>query len=113
MQHSQAPARVRQLEQRLSRLEEELLTRYADLGRQLLETAHREQEETDRLVDEIIAVRRTLARARHEIQCAVCMCSNTSDSSYCRRCGTRLTAADEERNMDHEIRSEREPGPEA
>lgn len=78
------------LESVLSKKEQELNELYCDMGKSLLEMAENEQRVANRLVDEIIALRKKLVRARKSVQCAECLAYNAADSNYCSRCGSRL-----------------------
>ena len=83
------------MEQALSRLEADLQVRYSNMGKRLLELAEQEQREVNRLVDDMISIRKKLANAKHEIQCDHCLAFNAADSKYCKRCGAKITASDE------------------
>ena len=93
---------VARLEQKLDKMELELQLRYCEMGKNLLELADTEQRAIDRLLERIVAARRQLARAKHETQCPACLCYNTPDSLYCRKCGEKLPPAQEEKETEED-----------
>lgn len=86
------PSDIAQMEEKLRKLEHTLQRRYSEMGKGLLEMADQEQREIDRLVDEMIAIRKELAQAKNELRCESCTAFNPPDSNYCRRCGAKLPA---------------------
>ena len=78
------------LEAVLSKKERELNELYCEMGKSLLELAENEQRVANRLVDEIIALRKKLVRAHNSVQCPECLAFNAAGSNYCSRCGSRF-----------------------
>lgn len=81
---------IDEMEKDLNQLEHELQFRYSSMGKSLLDLADLEQKKVNKLVDEIIVMRKKLAIAKQEIECDECMTFNPSDARYCKRCGKRL-----------------------
>lgn len=81
---------AKEMEKTLIRLENELQTHYRDIGKCLLEIAEHEQKTVNKLVDEIITLRRQLSICKQEIRCSTCMTVNPPDALYCKRCGKKL-----------------------
>ncbi len=92
------PDDIVQMEKLLNKMEFELQNRYAQMGKALLELAEKEQSSVNDLVDQMIDMRKCLAKAKGEQQCPECMTLNTPHSKYCSFCGLELpaAAADEE-----------------
>lgn len=90
---------IQRLTQKLSHMEQELLEKYCDAGKLLLEKAEEESREIDRLVDEVIQVKQELVRVKGEKRCPNCYHYNEAESMYCSKCGTKL---EEEREENHD-----------
>lgn len=86
---------IEELEQSLRRLECDLQAYYQEAGKNLLEVADQQQKEVNKLVDNIILTRKQLSIARHEIECDDCLAFNPADARYCKRCGKKLTPAEQ------------------
>lgn len=78
------------MEGELTLLEAKLQAYYCRVGKNLLKFADDTQGDINDLVDEIICKKRALSEAKNEIQCIKCTVLNSSDSIYCKRCGSKL-----------------------
>lgn len=87
---NKTPIDIGQLEHLLAEKEQELQVRYCQLGKELLDFAESEQPGINLLVDELISLRHELSQARNEHPCPACDIYNSTDSNYCKRCGTAL-----------------------
>lgn len=90
-------SRIRELEEDISRKEDELIKRYCDFGKCLLELAEDEQRTVNRLVDEIIENRAELVKIKGQKQCPECTAYNDADSRFCKRCGELLPEPNKEK----------------
>lgn len=88
---------IKELEETLNRLEYELQSHYSDMGKCLLDLAEQEQKKVDKLVDEIIILRKRLSIYKQEIECSTCMTVNPPDAVYCKRCGKKFDYAERKR----------------
>lgn len=77
-------------------MEQELLEKYCDVGKFVLEKVEKENREIDQLVDQVIEVKKELVKVKGEIQCPHCYQYNEPDSIYCNRCGKKLEEKQEE-----------------
>lgn len=85
--------RTQILERTLRQREMELKSHYIQIGKHLLEIAEREQKEVNRLVDDIIRIRKTLVHTQHAIQCTNCFSFHAANSRFCSFCGKKLNPA--------------------
>lgn len=83
---------IEHMEQQLEGMEARLQQQYCETGKAVLEIADNEQKEINSIVDEMIRLRRRIAEAKGDVQCADCMAYNDAGSKYCNRCGSRLEA---------------------
>lgn len=81
---------IERLTMRLDHMEQELLEKYCDVGKFVLETVEKENREIDQLTDQVIQVKKELVRAKGEIRCPYCYQYNEPESVYCNRCGKKL-----------------------
>ena len=81
---------IERMEKQLESMEERLQRQYCETGKAVLEIADSEQKEINSIVDEMIRLRKRIAEAKGDIQCAGCMAYNASGSRYCNRCGSKL-----------------------
>lgn len=81
---------VEELERALNEKERELCCHYYEVAKALLAIAECKGDQIDRLVDEIIELRRQVALARGEQPCPRCTRFNEADSHYCRHCGQKI-----------------------
>lgn len=87
---------IDRLTHRLDHMERELLEKYCDVGKYVLEKLEKENREIDQLVDQVIEVKKELVRARGEIRCPNCYQYNAPDSIYCSKCGKKLEEKEED-----------------
>ncbi|MDO5346233.1 MAG: hypothetical protein Q4E91_10855 [Lachnospiraceae bacterium] len=81
---------IERLSQKLDHMEQELLEKYCDVGKFVLEKVEKENREIDQLVDQVIEVKKELARMKGEIRCPYCYQYNEPESIYCSKCGKKL-----------------------
>lgn len=81
---------IQRLTRQLDHMEQELMEKYCDVGKFVLEKIEKENREVDRLVDQVIQVKKELMKAKGEIQCSNCYQYNEPGSLYCNRCGEKL-----------------------
>lgn len=89
---------IQELTQKLDYMEQELLEKYCDVGKSILEKAEKESKEIDQLVDEVIKVKQELVRAKGEKRCPHCYQYNEPESFYCSKCGAKLKEEKENSN---------------
>lgn len=89
---------IERLTQQLDHMEQELLEKYCDVGKFVLEKIEKENREIDQLVDQVIEVKKELVRVKGEIRCPYCYQYNEPESVYCNRCGKKLEEKKEEEN---------------
>ena len=77
-------------------MEQELLEKYCDVGKFVLEKIEKENREIDQLVDQVIKLKKELIRVKGEIRCPYCYQYNEPASVYCNRCGKKLEKKKEE-----------------
>lgn len=87
--------KIANLEELLIRKEISLQELYSQIGKSIMEIAISERENVDKLVDEIIEIRRQTAAARRDIECPLCTAQNQADSRFCRKCGAPLEGEEE------------------
>ena len=87
---------INRITQQLDCMEQELLEKYCDVGRFVLEKIEKENREIDQLVDQVIKLKKELIRVKGEIRCPYCYQYNEPDSIYCNRCGKKLEKQEEE-----------------
>lgn len=92
MTESERAQKIAELESDIVELEMQLQARYSTMGKTLLDIAHNEQNETDKLFDELLRARKDLSTMKEEIRCHVCEATNLAKSRYCRACGSRLNS---------------------
>lgn len=90
---------IERLTEQLAHMEQELLEKYCNVGKFVLEEVGRENREIDQLTDQVIKVKKELVRVKGEIRCPYCYQYNEPGSIYCNRCGKRL-GGNEEKNDD-------------
>ncbi|MDO4338760.1 MAG: zinc ribbon domain-containing protein [Eubacteriales bacterium] len=81
---------IERLTKQLDHMEQELLEKYCDVGRFVLEKLERENKEIDQLTDQVIKVKKELVKVKGEIRCPYCYQYNEPESIYCNRCGKKL-----------------------
>lgn len=89
---------INRLTKQLNHMEQELLEKYCDVGKFVLEKVEKENREIDQLVDQVIEVKKELIRVKGEIRCPYCYQYNEPESIYCNRCGKRLEVKREEKD---------------
>lgn len=89
---------IDRLTKQVDHMEQELLEKYCDVGKLVLERIEKENREIDQLVDQIIETKKELVRVKGEIRCPYCYQYNEPKSIYCNRCGKRLD--EQRRNED-------------
>lgn len=82
--------KIDRLTRSLDQMEQELVEKYCDVGKYVLEKIEKENREIDRLVDQMIETKKELIKARGEIRCPACYQYNEPDSVYCSKCGQKL-----------------------
>lgn len=87
---------IDRLTQQLDHMEQELLERYCDVGKYVLEKLEKENKEIDQLVDQVIEVKRKLVKVKGQIRCPNCYQYNEPDSVYCCKCGKKLEKEEED-----------------
>lgn len=90
---------IQRLTHQLDCMEQELIEKYCDVGKSVMEKVEREGREIDQLVDQVIEIKKELVRVKGEIMCPNCYQYNEPDSIYCNRCGKKLEKK-EEKNYD-------------
>ncbi|SHH00588.1 hypothetical protein SAMN02745245_00308 [Anaerosphaera aminiphila DSM 21120] len=90
--------KISEIEENLNKNEFKLEVQYVELGKILLEITQNKQKKIDTIMDEIIKNKIKLASLKNEIQCSNCMTYNTSDSKYCKFCGSKLNEQIERKN---------------
>lgn len=81
---------IERLTKQLDHMEQELLEKYCDVGKFVLEKIERENREIDELTDQVIKVKKELIKVKGEIRCPYCYQYNEPESIYCNRCGKKL-----------------------
>lgn len=81
---------IERLTKQLDHMEQELLEKYCDVGKFVLEKIERENREIDELTDQVIKVKKELIKVKGEIRCPYCYQFNEPESIYCNRCGKKL-----------------------
>lgn len=87
---------IQRLTQQLDHKEHELLEKYCDVGKFVMERVEKENKEIDQLVDQVIEIKKELVRVKGEIRCPKCHQYNEPESIYCNRCGKKLDKIREE-----------------
>ncbi|MDL2217297.1 hypothetical protein LJC27_01395 [Christensenellaceae bacterium OttesenSCG-928-M15] len=90
MENMENRKEIEELEEKLTKLEVTINVHYCELGKNLLDLVEMEQRAINRMVDEMIDIRKKLVTKQRAVQCQSCMAFNTADSTYCKRCGIRL-----------------------
>jgi len=83
---------VKDLEEKVNKIEYELQKHYLEMGKSILEIAETEKKQIDYLTDSLIDARKQLSAMKEEIQCQECMTLNEKGSHYCKSCGKKLIA---------------------
>ena len=80
----------RGLTKQLDHMEQELLEKFCDVGKFVLEKIEKENREIDQLVDQVIEVKKELSRVKGEIRCPADVDFMTIARGYfrCIRCRT-------------------------
>lgn len=81
---------IDRLTKQLDHMEQELIGKYCDVGKFVLEKIEKENKEIDQLVDQVIKVKKELIRVKGEIRCPYCYQYNEPESIYCNKCGKKL-----------------------
>ena len=81
---------IERLTKQLDYMEQELLEKYCDVGKFVLEKVERENREIDQLTDQVIKVKKELIKVKGESRCPYCYQYNEPESIYCNRCGKKL-----------------------
>lgn len=89
---------IDRLTKQLEHMEQELLEKYCDVGKFVLEKIEKENREIDQLVDRVIEVKKKLVKVKGEIRCPYCYQYNEPESIYCSRCGKKLEEEREEKD---------------
>lgn len=89
---------IDRLTKQLDHMEQELLEKYCDVGKFVLEKVEKENREIDQLVDQVIEVKKELIRVKGEIRCPHCYQYNEPESIYCNKCGKKLEEKKEDAN---------------
>lgn len=91
---------IERLTKQLDHMEQELLEKYCDVGKFVLEKIERENREIDQLTDQVIKVKKELIKVKGEIRCPYCYQYNEPESIYCNRCGKKLEKKEMEEDDD-------------
>lgn len=83
---------------KIAQIEHSLEQLYTDTGKEFLELSEKQQQKIDKLVDELILLKRELDKLEKNITCPNCFIHNTSDSHFCKKCGTPLQHKGEKKN---------------
>lgn len=92
----QKQVEIQRLTQKLDHMEQDLIEKYCDVGRSILEKAEQESKEINHLVDEVVKVKQELVKVRGEKRCPNCYHYNEPDSIYCNKCGVKFEEVKED-----------------
>ena len=87
---SSAAQQLKQLEDTVLNLEQQLNSLYLQAGKSMLETAEQTARQANALTEKMIAAKKLLARARGHTRCPTCQTLNPPTNRYCGCCGTKI-----------------------